>query len=112
MSPPKAREQSTGLAVLSQKVETLDGRVTDLEEENEARRNSNEGFRKELSEHLIADAKFQARLETSIGAADFKLKIVLWAIGVLLLVSGGVGAYLAGQISDLTKAAHTAPQRP
>jgi hypothetical protein len=94
MSPPKAREQSTGLAVLSSKVDTLDRRVTDLEEENEARRDSNEGVRRELADHRIEDAKAIAEVKAAIGGVENRLTTV-WKVLLLLVALGLIGDGIA-----------------
>jgi hypothetical protein len=111
MSPPKAREQSTGLAVLSSKVEALDGRVTDLEEENEARRNSSEGIRRELADHRIEDAKAIAEVKAAIGGVESKLTTV-WKVLLLLVALGLIGDGIAIFKAASDRPAPHGEQRP
>jgi predicted nucleic acid-binding Zn-ribbon protein len=103
MATRKEREQSTSLAVLSSEVEALDGRVTDLEEENEARRNSSEGIRRELADHRIEDAKAIAEVKAAIGGVESKLTTVesklsgLWKLLLLLIAIGIVNGLIAAK---------------
>ncbi len=96
MSPPKNREQITEVAVLSQRVNDLDGRVRDLEEADQQREDSNAGIRKELADHRIEDAQTATDLKIEMSKIKGEMSLILKLLFVLLglAVANGLLTFL------------------
>jgi len=82
-----------------------------LEEENEARRDSNEGVRRELADHRVEDAKAIAEVKSAIGGVESRLTTV-WKVLILLVGLGLIGDGIAVFRAVSDRSAAHGEQRP
>lgn len=127
MSPPRQREDSATIAVLTTDVAGLKGRVDKLEERMDEREDSQGGYRKLLDEHRIEDLKAFGKVESlindvkagvskSIGDLEIRVasmsawaKLVSALIGVLILLTLGFAKWMHSELKDISEAVQARP---
>ncbi|HEY6875592.1 MAG TPA: hypothetical protein VI384_04460 [Candidatus Dormibacteraeota bacterium] len=99
MNTPELGALAAHVDGLKDQVEGVASRQDQLEVRLEASRESNQGVRRELSDHRVEDARSFAELRSDIKALAASERAARWMLGILIAIGLANGLALVSRVS-------------